>query len=236
MQRINIEKAKVNKRKKKNKKIELSKRIFLLLIAILFIVVLLKILHKNNILKINYDLGLDDLEITEESSFPDEVYGIKVHTKLVDENTKERPGIKRKIKYLVIHETDNFGKTATAENHSNYLLENQNKNTTSWHYTVDEKEIYHHIPDNEEAYHAGTDEGNKYGVGIELCVNEGSNFDKTMENGAKLVAYLLKEYDLSIKDIKMHNDFSGKDCPHKIREENRFYEFKSMVKKFMENN
>lgn len=163
---------------------------------------------------------------------PEEVYGVRVHTKLIDIGTSARPGTKRKIKYIVIHETDNTSKGADAENHAEFLSKN-NKSSTSWHYTVDDKEIYHHIPDDEVAYHAATNEGNLYGIGIELCVNEGGNFEKTFENGAKLVAYLLKEYNLNINSIKTHNDFSGKDCPHNILKDGRMNEFKNKVKSYM---
>lgn len=164
-----------------------------------------------------------------EGVFPSDVYGVKVNNKLIDIATDARTGRKRKIKYIVIHETDNTSKGADAKNHAKYLSENNNT-STSWHYTVDDKEIYHHIPDDEVAHHAATEKGNLYGIGIELCVNEDGNFEKTFENAAKLVAYLLKEYNLGINDIKTHNDFSGKDCPHNILKDNRMNEFKNKVK------
>lgn len=167
-----------------------------------------------------------------EAVLPTEVYGVKVHTKIIDSGTEARPGKKRKIKYLVIHETDNTSNGADAENHAEFLSKN-NKTSTSWHYTVDDKEIYHHIPDDEVAHHAATDKGNLYGIGIELCVNEDGKFEKTFENGAKLVAYLLKEYNLNLNDIKTHNDFSGKDCPHNILKNNKMEEFKNKVESYL---
>ena len=171
-------------------------------------------------------------KVNETSSFPEEVYGIPVHTQLIEEKTQARPGTKRKIKYIVIHETDNTTKGTGAKNHAEFLSVN-NTESTSWHYTVDDKEIYHHIPDNEVAYHAATKTGNLYGIGVELCVNEDGNFNKTFENATKLVAYLIKEYDLNIYYIKTHNDFSGKDCPHLILKNNRMDEFIKKVKKLL---
>ena len=112
------------------------------------------------------------------------------------------------------------------------------QSSTSWHYTVDDKEIYHHIPDDEVAWHAGDretpDGGNMNGVGIELCVNADGNFDRTLENGAKLTAYLLKAYSLTTDDIKQHNAFTGKDCPQTIRNENRMQEFLNKVRQYMD--
>ena len=172
-------------------------------------------------------------EVNENSSMPSDVFGVKVKTRLIDSGTSARPGNKRKIKYLVIHETDNNSKGADAENHAQFLCVN-NKTSTSWHYTVDDREIYHHIPDNEVAHHAATKDGNLYGIGIELCVNSDGNFEKTFENGAKLVAFLLKEYGLGLDAIRTHNDFSGKDCPHTILRDNRMGEFKNKVKSYME--
>ena len=169
---------------------------------------------------------------TADVNIPDELYGFKVKARLIQSGTQARTGKKRKIKYIVIHETDNTSVGADASNHAKYLSEN-NKTSTSWHYTVDDKEIYNHIPDNEVAHHAATEKGNLYGIGIELCVNEDGNFEKTFENGAKLVAYLLKTYNLNINDIKTHNDFSGKDCPHNILRDNKMGEFKEKVKKYI---
>ena len=172
--------------------------------------------------------------VSQKASYPTNVYGVKVNTSIIGYSITSRPGIIRNIKYIVLHETDNFDVGSDAKSHANYL----NKNTSryvSWHYTVDDKEIYHHVPDNEIAYHASVDEGNDYGIGIELCVNKDSDFEKTFDNATKLVAYLLNEYDLDVSDIKTHNYFSGKNCPHKILSENRLEEFIKKVEDIKEN-
>lgn len=220
------------------KKLNLKRVIFTFAIIIIIIVIIISFNNnkftknkKNNILEIMEDAFGG---VTENSAFPEDVYGIKVITKLINEGTDKRTGEKRKIKYIVIHETDNEKKGANAKNHAEYQL-NNNESSTSWHYTVDSKEIYHHIPDNEIANHAGTYEGNKYGIGIELCVNEDGDFEKTFDNAAKLVAFLLKEYNLDLEDIKLHHDFSGKDCPHIIINNNRVEEFIEKVEKYSRN-
>ena len=66
-----------------------------------------------------------------------------------------------------------------------------------------------------------------------MCLNIDGDFEKTFDNAAKLVAYLLKAYDLSIDNVKTHHDFSGKDCPHSILKENRLKEFRQKVKKYL---
>lgn len=210
-------------------------------ITIFIIIIIIPFFIKTNINKNVSAINIDEKEktsksntnkINEESSFPKNVYGVPVHTELIQNKTEARTGKKRKIKYIVLHETDNFEEGVGAKNHATFLKEN-NMKSTSWHYTVDDTEIYHHIPDNEVANHAADEDGNLYGVGIELCVNRDGNFEKTFENAAKLVAYLLKEYNLTIYDIKTHQDFSGKDCPHSILENNRMNEFKRKVESFM---
>ena len=203
---------------KKKRKINF-RRIILLIVVGVIIFACVKIYFSGKV----YD---------KESVFPEEVFGVKVNTAIIENHTEARSGKKRKIKYIVIHETDNTSSGASAKNHAEFLSKN-NKTSTSWHYTVDDREIYHHIPDNEIAHHAATQNGNQYGIGIELCVNEDGDFEKTFENGAKLVAYLLKEYDLPVKNIKTHNDFSGKDCPHNILKDDRMKEFTNKVKNYM---
>ncbi len=54
--------------------------------------------------------------------------------------------------------------------------------------------------------------GNASSIGIESCVNEGTDYYLTMQRTAKLVAYLMDMFNLSINDVKMHNFFSGKNC------------------------
>ncbi|MDO4282503.1 MAG: N-acetylmuramoyl-L-alanine amidase [Clostridia bacterium] len=219
--------------------IVITKQLKIILISILAIllmvsIVIIKLCFDHKIAKQDIndeEIILDD--ITEISSFPKVVYGVPVNTTLVKIGTKARPGTKRKIKYIVIHDTDNSKKGAGAKNHAEFLNSSSTSDYTSWHYTVDDQEIYHHIPDNEVAYHAASNVGNFYGIGIELCVNEDGDFEKTFENGAKLVAYLMKEYELDITAIKTHHDFSGKDCPHLILRDNRLEEFKEKVKEFL---
>lgn len=223
----------------KNRQINKLKIILPLCVIAIIAIILIKIKSSSNAIEVskkeeNEIIKSEEILVNETSSFPNDVYGVKVHTKLIDINTNARPGIKRKIKYIVIHETDNFEKGVGAKNHAKFLKENNTK-STSWHYTVDDKEIYHHIPDNEIAYHAADKVGNEHGIGVELCVNRDGNFEKTFENAAKLVAFLLKEYDLTIDDIKTHHDFSGKDCPHSILKDNRMEELKKEVEKYYYN-
>lgn len=157
----------------------------------------------------------------------DNIDGIPLYTAYIPEDSPGRLGILRTVESITIHETANTNEGADAEAHSEYL--NTTSDEVSWHYTVDDHQIYQHLPDNEEAWHSGDREGNHSSIGIELCVNSDGNFDQTMENAAKLTAFLLKEYDLTIDDVKQHYDFNGKDCPLTIRQEGLWDEFLGMV-------
>lgn len=153
---------------------------------------------------------------------------------------KVRPGDVRQKKWVVIHETGNSSKGADAKNHSTYLKNLAKANTTyvSWHYTVDDHEIYHHIPDNEIAYHASDGRveggGNMASIGIEICVNSDGNFDKARDNAAWLTAKLLKENNLTISAVKQHHDFApdGKNCPQTIRDKGLWNNFLQAVQKY----
>lgn len=228
------------KRRYKRKKLKPKIKIFIFVLLSLFIIHignnLLKLSHasKNEISdKTSTQVDNKSKNIEQSSVFPKEVDGVSIYTKLIDINTSARPLEKRIIKYRVIHETDNFEKGVGAANHATFL-ENNNKSPTSWHYTVDDKEIYHHIPDDERANHAGDKEGNDYGIGIELCVNEDGDFNQTFDNATKLVAYLLKSYNLDISAIKTHHDFTGKECPHNILKNKRLGEFKEKVRYYLD--
>ena len=166
---------------------------------------------------------------------------------------KQRTGIKKtSTEYVVVHDTGNSSKGANAEMHDRYITNlNNNAGSTyiSWHYTIDDSEIIQHLPLDEVAYHAGDGStvfgdiwnsttygktdciggGNRNGIGIETCVDNGSDYTRTMRLTAKRVAELLIEYNLTIDRVKQHWHFSGKNCPQVMRENNRWDEFLNLV-------
>lgn len=219
-------------KEKKRKKIRRFQRFLFLLICLLVIYIFIK--QKSNNKAIEASFKTPEPSYTLESALPDFVFGVKVNTELLSTDSDGRPGHLRLIKYIVIHETGNSDNGANARSHSIFLNENS-EISTSWHYTVDDNEIYHHIPDNEVAWHAGDrgGPGNRNGIGVELCVNKDGNFNKTFDNAAKLVAYLLKEYNLDINAVKTHSDFTGKDCPETMLKSGRFDDFLRKVEGYL---
>lgn len=133
--------------------------------------------------------------------------------------TRIRPGIKMTPKYITIHETANTSKGANAKAHANLLYNGNQSRVASWHFTVDDKEIYQHLPTNEVGYHAGdgSGPGNRQSIGIEICVNSDGNFEKAKANAAWLVRYLMQKHNIPIGNVVQHNKWSGKNCPANLR-------------------
>lgn len=151
-----------------------------------------------------------------------------------------RPGIKREVKWIVIHDTGNTSKTANALNHEKYLF-NNTSNYLSWHYTVDMDTVINHIPNNEVAYHASDSilgvgqgkylgGGNLNGIGIEMAINEGNDLILSYHRLAKLTAYLLDINNLDITKVKYHRDFANKVCPKTLINNNLDDYFFELIK------
>ncbi|MBE5107941.1 S-layer homology domain-containing protein [Bacillus thuringiensis] len=145
------------------------------------------------------------------------IYGVTFKEMIVPKGNDDiRPGYAMVPKYITIHETDNPAKGANALNHAKYL-DSQARGTAdraaSWHFTVDDKEIYQHLPVNEVGWHAGNKTGNYESIGIEIAVNQDGNYEKAVENARKLAAYLMNELNISLDHVQKHQFWSGKNCP-----------------------
>ena len=79
----------------------------------------------------------------------------EIKIKLIPNNTAARSGYILKPKYITLHNTANTKVGASAENHAIYMHSSGKNSTASYHYVVDDKEIYRLLPDNEVAWHAG---------------------------------------------------------------------------------
>ena len=62
----------------------------------------------------------------------DAVDEIAVLTQYIPEGRQNRPDLNRDFRWIVIHETDNFAKSADAQHHSDYLATNK-EDVNSWH-------------------------------------------------------------------------------------------------------
>lgn len=73
--------------------------------------------------------------------------------------------------------------------------------------------------------------GNRNSIGIESCVNEGSDLWYTWQKTAQLVAKLMVDNNLDIKRVKGHHFFTAKNCPQPMLENNLeiWYKFIELV-------
>lgn len=159
-----------------------------------------------------------------------EIDGIPIHVNIVPKgNYRVRPAYPMIPTSIAIHNTGNKGKGADAEAH-NRLLVNKSKKAeedtrwASYQFVVDDKGIYQNIPLNESAWHTGDGSGvlsgNRTAIGIEICENSDGDYAKAEANAVKLVAYLMKVFKMSISQVKPHQAYSGKYCPHIILSRN----------------
>lgn len=149
----------------------------------------------------------------------DTIDGIPIHRSIISYSENHRPGFGMTPKYITVHNTANPDYGADAAMHSRYLQMGQtDESAVSWHFTVDNNEIYQHLPLNEVGYHAGDGggQGNFASIGIEICENADGNYAQAEQNTIKLVAEILYENDMDISQVVPHQHWSGKDCPHNL--------------------
>lgn len=133
---------------------------------------------------------------------------------------------------IVIHNTAN---DASAVNEVNYM--HSNTKEASFHFAVDDTEIVQGIELDRNAWHAGdgNGKGNREGIAIEICYSKsgGERFERAQKNAAELTAKLLKDYGWRIDRVTKHQDYSGKNCPHRTLEYG-WDKFLELVKGFMD--
>ena len=120
---------------------------------------------------------------------------------------------------ITIHMTGNVG--AAAKNNHNYQ-KNCNKSgdrIASWHFTVDDKEIYQAQSTNYKCYHAGCTNGNNTSIGIEICMfNDKARQLQAYKNAIELVKILMAYHKFGTSQVKRHYDWTKKHCPAWLQE------------------
>lgn len=138
---------------------------------------------------------------------------------------------------IIVHNTDNFNKTATAKAHAEGL-KNGNMQGMSWHVVVDDKEAYQCLPYNRGAWHIGVNYGNKTLFGkinnrnsvcVEMCVNAGYDYEKAFQNTVDVVKQLMAKLNIPADKVYQHYDICNKDCPSQIRKKGDWNRFKSLI-------
>lgn len=142
---------------------------------------------------------------------------VSIKKDLIPKSNGNRPGYAMNPDFITIHNTSNTDKGADAKMHANYVK--QPDTAVSWHFTVDDSEIYQHLPLNENGWHAGdgtNGTGNRKSIGIEICENADGDFDKAVKNAQWLIKKLMKDYHISLDRVVPHKKWSGKNCPDRL--------------------
>lgn len=149
-----------------------------------------------------------------------------------------------KVRFLVIHDTGNYGKGANALSHYNYFG-GGNRNASA-HYFVDDKGIIQIIGDSYSAWHCGDKWNRKYAtrndvtnsnsIGIEMCVNSDGNYNLMYKNTVELVKNLMVKFNIPLDRVVRHFDATGKSCPNHMKSNNweKWKQFKLDIAKPIE--
>lgn len=117
--------------------------------------------------------------------------------------------------FIIVHNTAN---DSSAKNEIKYMI--SNNSSTGYHFAVDDKEVIQGIPLNRNSFNCGNAYGNRKGIAIEICYSKsgGERFLKAELKAIDLIVYLLNKYGWSIDKVTKHQDYSGKNCPHRTLE------------------
>ena len=147
------------------------------------------------------------------------------------------------IRAIVFHYTANTGSSASALGNARYFANGSEGRAASAHYCVDEKNIvYECVPLDTVAWSVGDGRSGKYGNLVNnynsVSLEQGSRTDdsgayyipkETQENAARLYQMLLKKLP-GVQYTVRHYDVSGKLCPLPMIAEDRWDEFKRLLR------
>jgi hypothetical protein len=126
-----------------------------------------------------------------------------------------------KIDHVVLHYTTSRNIEGTIET---FLKGRIEKNTgklirTSAHYIIGrDGELVQMVDDSDAAWHAGGTQGmNARSIGIEHSAKRGDELTREQEEkSVALIRWLVKEYDIPLKNIIPHDAVHSTDCPGQI--------------------
>src|SRR5690625_3772511 len=126
---------------------------------------------------------------------------VKIHKDILSQKSSNVPGKSMTPKYITVHNTANTNKGANAKMHARYQKNGSGGRQASWHYQVDDTEIWQSLEDNQQGWHAGdgSGKGNTQSIGIEICENSDGDFDKAVENAQWLIIKLMNKYNIPLK-------------------------------------
>lgn len=142
---------------------------------------------------------------------------LPIQKKIIKYNYSNRN--RRKIEYIVVHDTGNTGKGADVNAHFNFF--NGADRQSSADYFVDDHSIGQFVEDWNYSWHCGDGKGrygitNSNSIGIEICINSDGNYVQAVKNTVELVRFLMNKYNIDVNHVVRHYDASRKSCPNQI--------------------
>lgn len=136
-------------------------------------------------------------------------------------STKDKTGINTPT-FITIHETSIGIEKAPANRTIDYytnLLEHpelkERDPRIAFHFLCGDDQVVQYLPTNVRTAHSGTYEGNS-SIAIERLVNINIDFDKAINNQAKLAASLMDMWNIPLEHVVPHKFWSGKECPARL--------------------
>jgi len=164
-----------------------------------------------------------------------EVPGVRYRISWIPAGNGNRPGYPMQPSWITVHETANEAPGANAEMHRRFVHAGGGIGQVSFHYVVDDYEIIQLLPLVENGWHAGdgvNGPGNRSSIGIELCVHAQSDWGKTQDHGARLIAALCRAFSIPLERAVPHQHWSGKQCPRRILSQG-FVSYRDRVRQYL---
>lgn len=155
----------------------------------------------------------------------------------------------RQVRGIVIHWTANEARGADALANRNYFNNGspgeKGPQAASAHYIIDDRTIIQCLPETEVGFHCGDTHFNKgkykpeglhmkegfpkltpnyFTLGLEMCVNKGSNWDLTYQHTVGFTAELMLKYPDA--ELLRHYDITGKPCPKPFLDFQKYIDFR----------
>lgn len=163
---------------------------------------------------------------------------VRLQQDMITKGTAGRRTFRRmNPQFITIHSTQNY--TGNAYNHALALKRGALRapkrrggnriGFLTWHFTVQDNVAIQHLPTNEQGEHADFDgPGNNYSIGIEMCEHRGNDLARTIDNTAKLTAFLMMEHQIPLRNVVPHYHWPrhgltppNKNCPHFLLDNGR---------------
>lgn len=139
---------------------------------------------------------------------------------------------------IVVHNTDNFRAGADAKTHAEAQHNGELSNMSAHYYVDDGETAYQAAPHSRGCWHVGVNYGgnnlfgrygNRSSIGVEMCVQNGYNYEKAFQNTVAVVREIMRETGIPASRVYRHYDICSKHCPSQIMNKGDWERFKKLI-------